>query len=87
MLKVTRTPFAKATEPNEIWSFDFVFDRTESNRRLKTLSIVDDCTKKSPGLLVDYSITSKDVTDHFDSLPILPKKVRCDNVIYLEVNI
>lgn len=76
---VTRTPFAKAIAPREIWSFDFVSDRVETNRVLKCLTIVDDCSKKSPGLLTDYSITSKDVTDFFDSLEDLPKKLRCDN--------
>jgi putative transposase len=40
---------------------------------------VDDCSKKSPGVLVDYSITSSDVTNYFDSLSKLPKKLRCDN--------
>jgi putative transposase len=79
MLKVTRAPFKKATAPNEIWSFDFVSDQTESNRRLKSLTIVDDCSKKSPGILVDYSITSKDLTDFFDSLKNLPNKLRMDN--------
>lgn len=68
-----------AKSPNEIWSFDFVSDRTESNRKLKTLSIVDDCSKKSPGLLTEYSITSRDLTNYFDSLSKLPKKLRCDN--------
>ena len=66
-------------EPNQIWSFDFVSDRTEAQRKLKTLTIVDDCSKKSPGLLVDDSITSQNVTDFFDSLPHLPSKLRCDN--------
>jgi putative transposase len=79
MKSAVRCPFKKATAPNEIWSFDFVSDRTETNRTLKTLTIVDDCSKKSPGLLPAYSITSKDVTDFFDSLPKLPKKLRCDN--------
>lgn len=79
MLKVTRVPFKKAERPNEIWSFDFVFDKTEVKRKLKTLSIVDDCSKKSPGLLTEYSITSKVMTDYFDQLRDLPKKLRCDN--------
>lgn len=79
MVKVTRTPFNKATKPNEIWSFDFVSDRTEDNRKLKTLSIVDDCSKKSPGLLTEYSITAKVMTDFFDTLSNLPRKLRCDN--------
>ena len=79
MLKVTRTPFAKATKPGEIWSFDFVSDRTDTDRKLKTLTIVDDYSKKSPGLLAEYSITSKAMTDFFDSLAKLPTKLRCDN--------
>lgn len=79
MLSVPRTPFEPATAPNEIWSFDFVSDRTEFGKRLKTLSIVDDCSKKSPGLLVEYSITSADLTEYFDSLDRLPRKLRCDN--------
>ena len=79
MLTVVRTPFAKAKEPNEIWSFDFVSDRTEAQRKLKTLTIVDDYSKLSPGLFAEYSITSKDMTEYFDSIPKLPRKVRCDN--------
>lgn len=79
MLAVTRTKFQSAARPNEIWSFDFVFDRVENGRRLKTLTIVDDFTKRTPGLLAEYSITSNDVTDFFDRLQNLPKKLRCDN--------
>jgi putative transposase len=79
MIQVTRTRFKQAEDPNEIWSFDFVSDRTEVDRVLKCLTIVDDCSKKSPGILADYSITSKDMTDYFDSLENLPKKLRCDN--------
>jgi putative transposase len=76
---VTRVPHNKATTPNEIWSFDFVFDKFESNRSLKCLTIVDDCTKRSPGLLAAYSIPSRDMIAFFNSLPKLPKKLRCDN--------
>ncbi len=78
-MAVTRVPHNKATTPNEIWSFDFVFDKFESNRSLKCLTIVDDCTKRSPGLLAAYSIPSRDMISFFDSLPKLPKKLRCDN--------
>jgi putative transposase len=76
---VTRVPHNKATTPNEIWSFDFVFDKFESNRSLKCLTIVDDCTKRSPGLIAAYSIPSRDMIAFFNSLPKLPKKLRCDN--------
>lgn len=76
---VVRVPHPKPKTPNEIWSFDFMFDRTEDNRRLKILTIVDDLTKKSPGLLVDHSITSRDLINFFESLPVKPKRLRCDN--------
>lgn len=79
MLKVTRVKFDQAKKPNEIWSFDFVSDRTEAGRSLKCLTIVDDCTKKSPGILASYSITSDDLTEFMGRLKNLPSKLRCDN--------
>ena len=78
-MAVTRVPHNKAKGPNDIWSFDFIFDRFENNRSLKCLTIVDDCTKKSPGLLVDYSIKAKSMIEFFGSLENLPSKLRCDN--------
>lgn len=77
--RVVRVPFEKASRPNEIWSFDFIHDYFETNRKLKCLTIVDDCSKRSPGLFPGYSITAKDLTEFFDSLPKLPLKLRCDN--------
>ncbi len=77
--QVVRVPFEKAQRPNEIWSFDFVHDYAETDRKLKCLTIVDDCSKKSPGLFVSYSITAFDLTKFFDSLAKLPSKLRCDN--------
>lgn len=78
-MAITRVPHNKATKPNEIWSFDFVFDKFENNRSLKCLTIVDDCTKRSPGLLAAYSIPARDMIVFFNSLKKLPKKLRCDN--------
>jgi putative transposase len=76
---VARVPQPKPTRPNDVWSFDFMFDRTEDTRRLKILTIVDDLTKISPGLHVDRSITASDLIDFFESLDCLPKRLRCDN--------
>lgn len=77
--KVVRVPFEPAKRPNEIWSFDFIHDYFETGRKMKCLTIVDDCSKRSPGLLPAYSITAKDLTEFFDSLPRLPSRLRCDN--------
>ena len=76
---VVRVPRPKPIEPNEVWSFDFMFDRTEDDRRIKILTVVDDLTKKCPGLLVDRSITAADLISFFESLPERPKRLRCDN--------
>ncbi len=74
-----RVPFEKAAAPNEIWSFDFMFDYTDTKRKLKVLTIIDDCSKKCPGLLAEYSIPSSAMIAFFDGLPTLPKRLRCDN--------
>ena len=77
-MKVVRVPFKKATMPNEIWSFDFVSDRA-GERKLRCLTIVDDCSKRTPGVLAEYSIPSRVMIDYFNTLPKLPPKMRCDN--------
>ncbi len=77
--QVVRVPFEKAKRPNEIWSFDFVHDYAATDRKLKCLTAVDDCSKKSPGILVGYSITAFDLIQFFDSLSQRPSKPRCDN--------
>lgn len=79
MAAVVRVPHALPERSNEIWSFDFVSDRFENGRKMKCLTIVDDFSKKSPGIFVDYSITSLDLIDFLESLPKLPLKLRCDN--------
>lgn len=76
---VVRVPLAKATSPNEVWSFDFMFDYTDTKRKLKILTVIDDFSKKCPGLLANYSITASAMVAFFDSLPNLPKRLRCDN--------
>ena len=76
---VVRVPFVTATLPNEIWSFDFISDYALTERRLKVLTIVDNCSKRCPGLLAEYSITSRMLIKFFNGLSKLPKKLRCDN--------
>ncbi len=78
-MAVIRVPRKKAATPDEIWSFDFVFDRFENNRSFKYLTIVDDCAKRSPGLLVENSITARSMINFFESFPKLPNKLPCNN--------
>lgn len=76
---VVRLQRPKPERPNEIWSFDFVSDRTESGKRLKILTVVDDYSKRCPGLLTEYSITSNKMIQFFDELKNKPTRLRCDN--------
>ncbi len=40
-----RQPLVRPQAPNEVWSADFVFDRTAEGRVLKCLTIVDDAAR------------------------------------------
>ena len=42
-----RQPLVRPRMPNEVWSADFVFDRTAEGRVLKCLTIVDDATTEA----------------------------------------
>jgi hypothetical protein len=46
-----RQPFVKPAAPDEVWSADFVFDRTAECRVLKCLAIVDDATTEAVALI------------------------------------
>ena len=49
-------PLNPATMPGQRWSIDFVSDRYEGGRRFRALTIVDDCSRECPAILVDTSI-------------------------------
>lgn len=71
-----------ATRPNQVWSYDFLFDATESGRTLKVLPIVDEFTRECLLLDVQASITSGDVRRHLDALFAehgAPEHIRSDN--------
>ena len=80
--KLTRMPRVerpKASRPNEVWSIDFVFDWLMTKRKLKCLTIVDDFTKESVGILVEHSISGDALARYFDQLPVRPSRIRSDN--------
>ena len=39
-----RHPLERPTGANQVWSMDFVFDRTAEGRSIKSLTVVDDCS-------------------------------------------
>lgn len=77
-----RQPLVKPTAPNEIWSADFVFDRTAEGRVLKCLAIVDDATAEAVAIVPARAIGGLAVTRALDRLAAtrgLPRVLRTDN--------
>lgn len=70
-----KIPYGKG----DVLAIDFVFDYIESGRRLKTLTMVDEKTKISPGILVDHSIRGIHLGPFIElACDRLPKVIRVD---------
>lgn len=54
---VEREKLELPSQPNEVWSMDFVSDALAGGRRLKALTIVDDFTKESVDIVADHGIS------------------------------
>lgn len=77
-----RQPLVKPTAANEVWSADFVFDRTAEGRVLKCLAIVDDATAEAVAIVPARAISGLAVTRALDRLAVtrgLPRVLRTDN--------
>ena len=77
-----RQPLIRPTWPNEVWSADFVFDRTADGRVLKCLAIVDDATTEAVATVPARSICGLAVTRVLERLATergLPTVLRTDN--------
>ena len=78
-LSIVRVPAGRPAVPNERWSMDFVSDTLADGRAFRTFTLVDDCSRESPGLLVDVSIGAERITAFLEMLPVLPRTLVCDN--------
>ena len=77
-----RIPLEAAMCPNQRWSLDFVSDALWNYRRFRVLNIVDDCTRESPGQIVDFSISGERLARYLDGLAQLhgyPEELVHDN--------
>jgi putative transposase len=77
-----RQPLARPQAPNEVWSADFVFDRTAEGRVLKCLTIVDDATTEAVAVVPARALGGVPVTRVLDALAVtrgLPQVLRTDN--------
>ena len=55
-----------ATAPNDVWSWDFIFDTTEDGQTIKILSIVDEFSRFCIDLNVNRQIASSKVLEALD---------------------
>lgn len=77
-----RQPLARPKAANEVWSMDFVFDRTAEGRVLKCLTVVDDATHEAVVIEAERAISGLGVTRVMDRLALsrgLPRVMRSDN--------
>ena len=77
-----RQPLLRPRHRNEVWSADFVFDRTAEGRVLKCLTIVDDATTEAVAIVPARALGGLPVTRVFDQLAAsrgLPQVLRTDN--------
>lgn len=77
--RIPRILRPRASRPNEVWSMDFVHDWTMNKRKLKCLTIVDDFTKESVGIMASHSISGDAVARFLSLLPVSPNRIRSDN--------
>jgi len=79
---VSTTKRQQALYPNHVWSWDFIFDRTEDGRSVKILNIVDEYSRYSVLLEARRSFRAKDVRAALGRAMVhfgIPGCVRSDN--------
>jgi transposase InsO family protein len=73
----------RAGRPNQVWSYDFVFDETTDGRRLKWLPVCDEFTRENVALEVERTMAAGDVVRILDQAVrergVAPEFIRSDN--------
>lgn len=77
-----RQPLGRPLSANQVWSMDFVFDRTAEGRVIKCLTVVDDATHEAVAIVPERAIGGHALTRVLDRLALergLPQAIRTDN--------
>ena len=77
-----RKPLGRPGAANQVWSMDFVFDRTADGRVIKNLTIVDNATHEAVAIVPARAIDGLSLTRMLDHLALqrgLPGALRTDN--------
>lgn len=77
-----RHPLERPLAANQVWSMDFVFDRTAEGRVIKNLTVVDDATHEAVAIVPERAMGGQQLVRILDQLAKtrgLPKAIRTDN--------
>ena len=72
----------RAKQPNHVWSYDFVLDRTHDGRAFRMLTVIDEFTRQCLAIHVDRKLNSQDVLECISALFVRhgpPDYIRSDN--------
>lgn len=72
----------RPTHRNHVWSYDFVSDQTSDRRKVRFLTIIDECSRECLAIRVGRTITASDVIDTLADLFLqygIPEYIRSDN--------
>jgi putative transposase len=82
-LSFTRVTPVPATKPGERWSIDFISDRLTDGRHFRSLTVVDQYSRKCIGVIARYSFPAHEVTAALDKLAkdvgVYPQSITLDN--------
>lgn len=79
---VLRAPMPAPTRANDRWGIDFVRDTLGDGRGFRSFTVVDECTRESPAIEVDFSLPGARVTRVLDRAAAergYPLVISCDN--------
>jgi len=72
----------RVSRRNQVWAWDFIFDRTSGGTSLKWLSVIDEHTRECLCLKVARRMTSQDIIEVLRGLFVahgVPEHIRSDN--------
>lgn len=81
-LRESQPVMPMASQPNEVWTYDFMFDRDAVGRRLKLLTLMDEFTREGLAIKVGRSFKAaqvKEVLKEVGAKHGYPQFLRSDN--------
>ena len=75
----TRRPIETPLKVNQRWSLDFVSDQMTDGRRLRILTVIDNCTRECLALVADTSLSGSRVARELDL--IIAQRGRPDTIV------